>query len=296
MNAYPPQSNTNSTYGANGYGNGNGNGGTGDTEMTRFYDEITAIQDLIHSYRDNITRISNLHSRSLTVTDDEALRYTTTELDSIASQTHDLSAQIKQRIQTLEANRGKVQGRDKDAWIQQTNVVKTRFVTAIQEYQQAEQQYRQRSRQRVERQVRIVKPDATQQEIDSVVNNDQGAQVFSQALMSSNRYGESRLAYREVQARHDDIKKIEKTLTELAQLFSDMSVMVAQQDETIDAIETHAAQADIAMEEGLKETDKAVDHARAARKKRWICFGIIIAILVVIAIILAIVIPKQVNK
>ncbi|KAG8727844.1 Plasma membrane t-SNARE, secretory vesicle fusion, partial [Ceratobasidium sp. 423] len=103
MNAYPPQSNTNSTYGAN----GNGNGGAAETEMTRFYDEITAIQDLIHTYRDNITRISNLHSRSLTVTDDEALRHTTAELDTIASQTHDLSAQIKQRIQSLEANRGK---------------------------------------------------------------------------------------------------------------------------------------------------------------------------------------------
>ncbi|EUC60298.1 syntaxin protein [Rhizoctonia solani AG-3 Rhs1AP] len=195
MNAYPPQSNTDSTYGANGYGNGNGNGNgaTAETEMTRFYDEITAIQDLIHSYRDNITRISNLHSRSLTVTDDESLRQSTGELDAIGSQTHDLSSQIKQRIQTLEANRGKVQGRDKDAWIQQTNVVKTRFVAAIQEYQQAEQQYRQRSRQRVERQVRIVKPDATQQEIDSVVNNDQGAQVLGQALMSSNRYGESAL-------------------------------------------------------------------------------------------------------
>ncbi|CAE7211395.1 unnamed protein product [Rhizoctonia solani] len=292
MSSYPPQSNTNSTYETNGYGNG----GAGGSEMTQFYDEITAIQDLIHSYRDNITRISNLHSRSLTVTDDESLRQATTELDTIASQTQNLSAQIKQRIQTLEANRGKVQGRNKDAWIQQTNVVKTRFVAAIQEYQQAEQQYRQRSRQRVERQVRIVKPDATQQEIDSVVNNDQPAQVFSQALMSSNRYGESRLAYREVQARHDDIKKIEKTLTELAQLFSDMSVMVAQQDETIDAIETHAAQADTAMEQGLKETDKAVDHARAARKKRWICFWISVAILCVIAIILAVVLTQVIPK
>ncbi|CAE6410255.1 unnamed protein product [Rhizoctonia solani] len=298
MNAYPPQSNTDSTYGANGYGNGNGNGNgaTAETEMTRFYDEITAIQDLIHSYRDNITRISNLHSRSLTVTDDESLRQSTGELDAIGSQTHDLSSQIKQRIQTLEANRGKVQGRDKDAWIQQTNVVKTRFVAAIQEYQQAEQQYRQRSRQRVERQVRIVKPDATQQEIDSVVNNDQGAQVFSQALMSSNRYGESRLAYREVQARHDDIKKIEKTLTELAQLFSDMSVMVAQQDETIDAIETHAGQADKAMEQGLGETHKAVDYARAARKKRWICFWISVVILCIIAIILAVVLTRVIPR
>lgn len=40
--------------------------------------------------------------------------------------------------------------------------------------------------------------------------------------MSSNRFGESRAAYREVQNRHEDLKKIEKTLTELAQLFNDV--------------------------------------------------------------------------
>jgi syntaxin 1B/2/3 len=76
-------------------------------------------------------------------------------------------------------------------------------------------------------------------------------------LQSSNRYGESRAAYREVQERHEDIKKIERTLGELAQLFNDvcghefmnscrywsksqMSILVEQQDETIDVIQTAA--------------------------------------------------------
>lgn len=40
--------------------------------------------------------------------------------------------------------------------------------------------------------------------------------------MSSNRHGDSRAAYREVQERHADIQKIERTLTELAQLFNDV--------------------------------------------------------------------------
>lgn len=301
--SYPTQTNDQphemNTYSApsGGYSSGvPSNVASGETEMTRFYDEITAIQDLIHSYRDNITRISSLQSRSLTATDDQALTHATDELDTASNQTHDISAQIKRRIQALEASRGKVSGRDREAWVQQTNVVKSRFVAAIQEYQQSEQQYRQKSRQRMERQVRIVKPDATQEEIAAVVNNDTGAQVFSQALMSSNRYGESRVAYREVQQRHDDVKKIEKTLTELAQLFSDMSVMVAQQDETIDAIETHAAQADKDMEQGLQQTDKAVDYARAARRKRWICFWITLAILAVIAIILAATLSKLIPQ
>ena len=69
-----------------------------------------------------------------------------------------------------------------------------------------------------------VKPDASPDEVKAVVDDDQGGQIFSQALMNSNRYGEARSAYREVQERHADIKKIERTLTELAQLFNDVSI------------------------------------------------------------------------
>jgi len=39
----------------------------------------------------------------------------------------------------------------------------------------------------------------------------------------NNRATESRAAYREVQERHEDIKRIERTLAELAQLFNDVS-------------------------------------------------------------------------
>jgi syntaxin 1B/2/3 len=43
--------------------------------------------------------------------------------------------------------------------------------------------------------------------------------------MNSNRYGESRAAYREVQERHEDIKRIERTIAELAQLFNDVRLL-----------------------------------------------------------------------
>jgi syntaxin 1B/2/3 len=93
--------------------------------------------------------------------------------------------------------------------------------------------------------VALVKPDATPEEVAAVVQSDQGAggQVFAQAvrptcprvdgsliwvlqLTSSTRYGESRAAYREVQERHEDIRKIERTLAELAQLFNEVRIRV----------------------------------------------------------------------
>lgn len=53
---------------------------------------------------------------------------------------------------------------------------------AIQNYQTVEQQYRQKYKQRLERQYKIVKPDATPEEIRAVVEDDNGGQVFSQAV------------------------------------------------------------------------------------------------------------------
>lgn len=43
----------------------------------------------------------------------------------------------------------------------------------------------------------------------------------------------------------------------------------------------------------LNYTSKAVDSARAARKKRWICFILCIVILIIIAIIVAVVVLQN---
>lgn len=66
-----------------------------------------------------------------------------------------------------------------------------------------------------------VNPNATQDEIDRVVNDNASGQVFAQALMD-NRFAESQGTYREVQQRHEEILRINKTIAELAQLFNDV--------------------------------------------------------------------------
>ncbi|KAI0957404.1 hypothetical protein AcW1_005809 [Taiwanofungus camphoratus] len=217
--------------------------------MSAFYSEISSIQDDLRTFNDNVSRISDLHSRSLDNTDDAAAQRVAQQLDDLVADTSALSNVLKRRIKALEKQPGS--GRDGQIRKQQTGLVKQKFVEAIQNYQSVEQQYRTKYKQRLERQFKIVKPDASPEEVKAVVNDDQGGQIFSQALMNSNRYGEARSAYREVQERHEDIKRIEKTLTELAQLFNDMSVLVEQQDEQINVIETAAAAVEKDTEAGL---------------------------------------------
>jgi len=254
--------------------------------MAGFYDEISSLQDSIKLFNENVTRISDLHARSLNNTDDAATQRNTQRLEELVNETSALSTTLKRRIQSLERQGGSA--RDAQIKKQQTALVKSKFVEAIQTYQQVEQQFRQKYKQRMERQFKIVKPDASPEEVRAVVEDDQGGQIFSQALMNSNRYGESRAAYREVQERHEDIKRIERTISELAQLFNDMSILVEQQDETINTIEAQATEVEKDVETGLGYTEKAVTSARSARKKRWICFFIFLIILAIIGVVVGI--------
>jgi len=278
--------------------------------MANFYDEISSIQDSIRVFNDNVSRISDLHARSLNNTDDASAARNTERLEELVNDTSALSTTLKRRIQGLERQAGSA--REAQIKKQQTALVKSKFVEAIQNYQQVEQQYRQKYKQRMERQFKIgaspystllfvhfrrrirfpVKPDATPEEVRAVVDDSQGGQIFSQALMNSNRYGESRAAYREVQERHEDIKRIERTIAELAQLFNDMSILVEQQDETINIIEAQASEVEKDVETGLGYTDKAVTSARSARKKRWICFIIFLIILAIVGAVVAVEILK----
>lgn len=65
-------------------------------------------------------------------------------------------------------------------------------------------------------------PGATPEEVKAVLESDQNLQIFAQAT-NGQRYGQSQSAYNAVKERHEEIKRIESSLVELAQLFQDVS-------------------------------------------------------------------------
>jgi Syntaxin len=68
-----------------------------------------------------------------------------------------------------------------------TGVLKSKFMDALQRYQKVEQQHREKQRERVARQFKIVKQDATPEEIAAVVD-DSGPgsnQIFAEAVRAT---------------------------------------------------------------------------------------------------------------
>jgi len=258
----------------------NGSTTNGSGSMPAFYTEISSITETIDQYNANVQKISDIHSRSLGAIGDHSQQEQAARLDALIAENRTLSNSVKQRIAALAAT---AQGPQKD----QTKVVSRKFMEAIQGYQVVEQEHRKRYREQVERQFKIVKPDATQEEINAILQDDQGgSQVFAQALSSSTRYGESRAAYREVQDRHAEIRKMTDTLAELTVLFNDMAVLVEQQNEKLDQIQEVAAKVEQETETGVRHTERAAEHARSARKMRIIMFLIFLLVIAIIALVL----------
>ncbi|KAL4068035.1 t-SNARE [Scleroderma yunnanense] len=251
--------------------------------MPGFYSEITAIQDLISQFDSNITAISDLHARSLNALSDQESEKNASRLAEVTESTRTLSNDLSRRIKALQTPVRGISRNDAEIRKNRITLVHGKFIEALQRYQVVEQQYRQRYKDRVERQFKIVKKDATPEEIAAVVNNTGGSGdgIFLQAISTSNRYGESRQAYREVQERHQDIQRIEHTLGELAQLYSDMANLINQQQNQFDDIEAKAENVQLETKRGQENVGISVDHARSARRKRWICFWLAVIIVLI---------------
>uniref|UniRef100_A0A060SY02 ARAD1A16654p n=1 Tax=Blastobotrys adeninivorans TaxID=409370 RepID=A0A060SY02_BLAAD len=261
---------------------GAGAPGGGSDDMMNFFREIDEIKRSLVQFDDNVDRIEALHKRSLAEVGSEE-QQTDRNLQAYVEETSNLSNQLRTRIKSLESR----SQRDATKKTQVDNV-KKQFMSSIQRYQSKEAEYRQKYRDAAERQIRIVRPDASDAEVREAVENGESSQVFTQALMSSNRRGQARSALTEVQSRHREIEKIERTMMELNQLFHDMEILVAEQDTAVQHIDEQATQVQQDIEQGVGHTDRAVKSARAARRKKWYCLGIVVLIIIILALILGI--------
>ncbi|KAI9027527.1 t-SNARE [Phycomyces nitens] len=248
--------------------------------------EVNVLREAIRDVSNNISLIGELHNASLDSINETQSGKSSQQLDEFVADTSRQNNIIKARLQAMEQSNFNLKS-NSDLSIRRSHVdsLKKEFVRVIRSYQDVERTYSQKYRQRIERQIRIVKPDVTSEEIDAVIESDQQNSIFAQSLMQTRRTGQARAALKEVQTRHDDIKKIEKTIIELQQLFMDMQMIVENQGHTIDTIEQNAETTVEDLEQGVKHIDRAIKYAISTRAKKWACFFITIIICVVIAIL-----------
>jgi syntaxin 1B/2/3 len=287
---------TQPSYGANtGYGNQNygnnvemaplaQNADPMGSDPNAILNECRDIDRGIDEVERNLEQLRMIQQRTLDDADTSSSSNANRQLDNLSSETMALYRTLTERVRTVKSNRDANSPKNKP----QVSRVDRRLKQAIQQYQQVESQFRKRTQDQMARQYRIVRPDATEQEVREAVEDTSNNQVFSQALMQSDRQGRARAALSAVQDRHDALVKIEQQMIELSQLFQDMDTLVVQQESTIMQIEQKGEEVVENLDKGNEEIGVAVKTARATRKKKWWCLGICVAIIVIVVIIVLI--------
>eukprot|EP01125_Pyxidicula_operculata_P005965 TRINITY_DN2084_c0_g1_i1.p1 TRINITY_DN2084_c0_g1~~TRINITY_DN2084_c0_g1_i1.p1 ORF type:complete len:266 (-),score=59.83 TRINITY_DN2084_c0_g1_i1:84-881(-) len=126
------------------------------------------------------------------------------------------------------------------------------FLELMQVYQSLQSRHNEEVRNLVISQVKIVKPNATEEEVENVIQSG-GDQIFA----TSKSAAQDSLNY--IKDRHNEIVALEKSLEEVHQLFVDMAVLVEEQSEKINRIAFQVANVKkdiLAATEDLREAKK----------------------------------------
>jgi syntaxin 1B/2/3 len=221
-------------------------------ELKALFEEIEGLQQKILNNVDTSDRILTKN-----------LENATTEVMAIY---RNLTGRVKNIKQKPES------GSPKNA--PQVGKVDRELRETLNQWRQIEADYTRRSRDKAARQYRIVSPDATEEEVQQAID-DPNAQVFSLAVMNSNRKGQAQSTKRAVEERHEAIAKITKQFQELNELFQDMDNLVVQQEAAVVNIEMKGEEVVENMDKGTEQIGVAIQSARNARKWKWWCLGIV---------------------
>ena len=239
-------------------------------DPNRILNECREIDRGIDEIQQSLANLAALQQRSLDDPDSSANSQTNRQLDAISTDTMGMYRNFAGRIKSIKQN--PESGSPKNS--PQVGKIDRKLKKAIQDYQSMDSTFRKKLQEQMARQYRIVRPEASEAEVREAVEDTSNQQVFSQALLQSDRRGQSRAALSAVENRHAAIQKIESQMIELAELFQDMEALVVQQEAAVTNIEMKGEEVVENMDKGTQEIGVAVKSARNARKWKWYCLGI----------------------
>ncbi|KAG5296507.1 syntaxin family protein [Histoplasma capsulatum G186AR] len=304
----------NNNYGGQGYGqydpyssrqdnryNNDVEAGTGRYEMSQYdppiqggYDEPNDKRAILNQCKDieqgideverYIEQIQGLYRRLLTDADPTRENAIRSQADGLANDAKRLYQNLVQRLKGIKQTPGSGESINSA----QIGRVERKLKSAITNFHAVQSDFRKDLEAQMARQYRIVRPDATDEEVKEAVQDPSQQQIFSQALMQSDRRGDAQKVSQMVRARHDEILKIERDLLELSQMFQDLDAIVIQQEAAVERIDDQTEQIHNNITKGNEEIGGAIKKARARNKKKWICLGIVVLIILVLVLFFAI--------
>ncbi|KAJ1926282.1 hypothetical protein IWQ60_003938 [Tieghemiomyces parasiticus] len=255
---------------------------------SQFYQDVRNVEQEIDTLRYHIETLSRANQRSLQAVGDAQTQRILTEVENIQTDLTTKINSIKQMLEHLTAQNQHLPHSHPDSAARRgrTTALTRTFQDTIEHYRDVDHTHWSKTRDRLIRQYRIAKPTATEDEINSAVDDERAGQIFTESILASTRMSDARRVLRSVESRQREMRQIEKKALELNALFVRLNEIVNAQQEVIDTVE-------IQVNETVKETEaanvqvtKAIEIRKSSRKKLWIISIIVLLVLIGIGIAL----------
>jgi len=173
-----------------------------------------------------------------------------------------------------------------DLRIQKTqhSTLSRKFIAVMTEYNTTQNDYRERCKARIQRQLEITGKQVDDQQLEDMLENSKDHAIFTGGIIMDSK--QTKQALSDIEARHQDIIKLESSIRELHDMFMDMAMMVEQQGDMVNQIEFNVANASEYVEQAKVETKKAVHYQSSARRKKFIILAIVLVLIAIVVIVI----------
>ncbi|CAN0333298.1 unnamed protein product [Lampetra fluviatilis] len=254
-----------------------------DQFMDEFFSQVEEIRDYVGKIAQNVEEVKKRHSSILAApnSDDK----TKEELEKLLANIKVTANKVRSKLKAIEtsieqdelANRSSADMRIRKT---QHSTLSRKFVEVMSEYNATQSDYRERCKQRIQRQLQITGKLTTNEELEDMLESGNPT-IFSSGIIVDSQI--SKQALSEIESRHSDIMKLESSVRELHDMFLDMAMLVESQGEMIDRIEYNVEHSVDYVERAVSDTKKAVKYQSKARRKKIIIIICCIVLITVVA-------------
>ncbi|OQR94857.1 syntaxin [Achlya hypogyna] len=258
--------------------------------MEKFFVDVEDMQADLGKIVLATDRISELNHQALLATAAGEEQTISQELCLVIDATNKIAAHAKGMLELIKKESAEKK-KDKTVAASEIRIrdnmsttLTRKFMDTMKEYQKAQQKFKADMKNKVKRQVQIVKPDASEQEIDMVMRSADPGAIYRSAILQGSAESIKEV-YMNCHDKYQDVLKLEQSVAELHQMFLDLALLVEQQGEMLDHIEFQVKAASNYIEAGNKEVTKAIKTQKSMRKKQCclLVFGLVIVLIAVAA-------------
>ncbi|GAB1607951.1 syntaxin-like isoform X1 [Argonauta hians] len=257
---------------------------TGGGFMEEFFEQVEEIRRMIDKISDNVEAVKKKHSDILSApqTDDQMKE----ELEELMTDIKRTANKVRGKLKAIEQNIEQEEHSNKssaDLRIRKTqySTISRKFVEVMNDYNTTQIDYRDRCKARIKRQMEITGRTTTNEELEDMLESGNPA-IFTQGIIMETQQARQTLA--DIEARHEDIIKLENSIRELHDMFMDMAMLVESQGEMIDRIEYNVEAAVDYIETAKMDTRKAVKYQSKARQKK---IAILVCLIILVLVIIS---------